>query len=290
MVATDSEKFASSRKDRTMNQTTKTLRIGISTSIGLLCGCVLPASAQVTGWGLDTGLANATLTEGIPGSFSTTTPTGNAGPRAVLSSPMDFSIVGESILLSGTVSFPNTLGNEQFRFGLFNNNGNALGTLSAGAWTGATTSGWLGYIVEPGNAGGTTALYGRNGSGANAWLSTSGSAYAINNNPTAADAVAGTYTFSLALVRTSASAVSISYDFGNLGSGGTYDTTGTFTDSGGLSSGMTSFNAVGFLLNANTGAGTFSGVTVGVAPEPSILSLGALGLAALGACIRRRKV
>jgi hypothetical protein len=235
-------------------------------------------AAAVYDWGLETGSANATLTEGSPGDFSTTTPTGNAAPRALFSTA-SFGNIGDTVQLSGTVSFANTLGNQQFRFGLFNNNSHALGSLNSGVWTGADPAGWLGYIVEPGNAGGTTALYGRNGSGANAWLSTSGAAYLINGNSTPASPGPGSYEFFLSLSRSSATSVDISYAFTQT-SGGSYSTSGFFSDSSGLSSGVSSFNAVGFLLNANTGAGTFTGVDVPV-PEPSSASLAVVGLAAL---------
>jgi len=240
----------------------------------------------VTGWGLDTGFQNATLTEGSAGSFSTTTPTGNAGARAILPSVYGFANVGDSILLTGSVSFVNTLGNQQFRFGLFNNNGNALGTLAGGLWTGATTAGWLGYLVEPGNAGGSTALYGRNGTGANAWLSTSGAAYNINQNPTTVSMAPGTYAFSLALTRDSATSVSIQYSV----IGSAFNSSGTYEDIGGLSSGITSFDTVGFLLNGSTGAGTFTGVSVSLVPEPSTFALAGLGLSAIAGFARRRKV
>ena len=224
-----------------MNQLS--LATGFGVTLAMLFMYARSARAELaTGWGLDTGLANATLTEGSAGSFSTTIPTGNAGPRAVLptdTSSINFATVGTALELSGNVSFANTLGNQQFRFGLFNNNGNALGTLGSGVWSGAVTSGWLGYLVEPGNTGGTTSLYGRNGSGANAWLSSSGAAYLINGNPTTATMTPGSYSFDMTFVRISATVVSITYDV-NQTSGGAFTTSGTFTDSGGLSSGIAS--------------------------------------------------
>src|SRR3989304_5355268 len=95
------------------------------------------AAAFVTGWGFETGFKNATLTEGVAGSFSTTVPTGNAAPRALLSSPFDFADVGDMALLCGTVTMSNAPGNQQLRFGLFDTNGRNVGTLSGGLGAGA---------------------------------------------------------------------------------------------------------------------------------------------------------
>jgi hypothetical protein len=249
--------------------------------VGLAAGLVgvmannAPADL-VTGWGLETGQANATLTEGVAGSFSTTTPTGNAGPRAVLSSPFSFGSIGDMVHLSGSVSLVNTLGNQQFRFGLYNNNGHALGTLSSGLWSGADPVGWLGYMVQVGNAGGATATKGRDGA-TGVWLSNTGS-YVVDNHSETASPGPGTYYFDLTLCRSAVNVVDIAYLFTQT-SGGTFSSFGSFSDIGGLSSGVSSINTMGFLLNANTGAGVFSGIDVSV-PEPSALALGLLGLAA----------
>src|SRR5688572_19888711 len=93
-------------------------------------------AALVSGWGLETGAANATLTETVAGSFSTTTPTGNASPRAVLASPISLANPGDAVRVTGKVTLQNSPGNQQLRVGLYNNNGHALGTLGSGVWTG----------------------------------------------------------------------------------------------------------------------------------------------------------
>lgn len=275
---------------------TKQFEIVVGLIAGLATIVANRASAQltfipITGWGLETGSANATLTDSGGGNFSVTTPTGNAAPRAVLPVVADFSVVGEEVDLQGTVNLAGLFGNEQFRFGLFNNNGNALGTLSSGVWSGATPSGWLGYIVEPGNGqgGGTTRISGRAGSGSNGWFSTTGASYDLEFDTTSGTAVAnGTYSFDVTLTRLSATSVGLTYSFIETDGTGNFvaQSPSMIIDNGGLSSGMTSFNAAGFLLNANTGGATFSNVELSI-PEPSVLALGALGLAGL-AFYRRR--
>jgi len=252
------------------------------------------ASADlISGWGLDTGQQNATLTEGVPGSFSVTTPTGNAGPRASGFS-YDFSTVGVSLDLSGTVALANAPGNIQFRFGLFNLNGNSPGTLSGGLWSGASTGNWLGYLASPRNvadASGAAVLWGRNGTGGNAWLS-SGATYSPTGNPgetfSGTGVGNGTFNFDLTLTRLAADQVGISWSFIETDGTGHFSDGGSYIDTAGLSSGVASFNAVGFLLNANTGAAQFSNVQITPIPEPATCSLIGLGLLSSILALRRR--
>jgi hypothetical protein len=248
------------------------LRVPSFLSLAVAAAAALLAAGQakaqlVTGWGLDTTLANATLTEGVPGSFSVTTPSGNAGPRALLASPISLANVGDIIKLSGNATIQNSLGNQQFRFGLYNTNSHATGTLAGGVWTGADVTGWLGYMFQVGGAGGTDAVRGRTGTGAGVWLSNTDT-YIVGSTATAVTAPANTpYAWSLTLARTSATAVRADYSF----VGGTISRIGSYTDeAAGASASLASFNAVGFLLNANTGSAQISNVTVEV---PKILRL-----------------
>ena len=119
--------------------------------VGLVAGLidVQVQAALISGWGLETGGQNAVLTESIPGSFSTTTPTGDARPRASLPSSISFNI-GDQILLSGVVTLQNSPGNQQFRWGLFDSTGHATGTLSGGLWSGSDPLGWKGYLTRLG--------------------------------------------------------------------------------------------------------------------------------------------
>jgi hypothetical protein len=275
---------------------TKQFGIVMGLIAGLATIATNNASAQtfipITGWGLETGAANATLTDNGGGNFSVTTPTGNAAPRAVLPVAADFSVVGEEVDLQGTVTIAGLFGNEQFRFGLFNTNNNNPGTLGGGLWSGAVASGWLGYIVEPGNGqgGGTTRIAGRSGSGANGWYSTTGAEYDLEFDTTSGTAVAnGTYSFDLTLTRLSATSVGLTYSFIETDGTGNFvaESPSMIIDNGGLSSGMTSFDAAGFFLNANTGGATFSNVELSV-PEPSTFVLAGFGFAGL-AMIRARR-
>ncbi len=221
----------------------------------------------VTGWGYETGFVSGTLTAGTAGSFGTTGVTANAAPRALLASPIDFADVGDMALFSGTVSLQNAPGNQQFRFGLFNPNGQPTGTLSGGIWSGANATNWRGYMVQVGG-GGTGAnnrddVKGRN-AGTNAWI-LNGDAYSIGVGPgNAASPPANTpYNFTLKLTRTAPTSVKVDYTF----VGGSINRSGSFTDSNaGASATVPSFSAVGFLINGNTGSGQFSNVSA-VAPK-----------------------
>lgn len=250
-----------------------------------LFACANAPAALVTGWGLDTGqVGGSTLTEGAPGAFSITTPTGNAGPRALLSSPVGFANIGDSVILSGNATVQNSLGNQQFRFGLYNTNGHAAGTLASGAWTGADVTGWLGYMFQVGGTGGNDAVRGRTGTGAGVWLSNTDTYTPGQTATTATAPGATTYAWSLTLTRTGATTVKTDYTF----VGGAINRAGSFTDTNlGASAAMSSFNAVGFLFNQNTGSAQLTDVSVSLVPEPTCLALVGAMLAPLAA-VRRR--
>jgi hypothetical protein len=255
----------------------------LTTTFALVAFTLLAATGQaalITGWGLETGASNSTLTEGAPGSFSTTTPSGNASPRALFPG-IDFSAVGSSVKLSGFATFANALGNIQFRFGLYDTNGVNTGTLGSGVWTGATSSGWKGYFGSPGNAGGADNVTGLNGG---AWFSGLGGNYIVGSAGSTSTAAANVeYEFGLTLTRLSATSVQIDYSF----VGGAENRSGSFVDAIGNSTSLATLNAVGFLTNGNTGAGQFRDIQVVAIPEPASLALA--GLALIAATARRRK-
>jgi hypothetical protein len=261
-----------------------------------LLGAIIPTvSAQtttpITGWGTEAGNQNgsAVTSDDGNGNFSMTgaSPTGNDDPRALFST-INLS-VGDTITLSGSfTSTSGSLGNDTFRFGLYNSNGQNTGTLSGGLWSGATSTGWLGYMVEPGSfGGGTTKLNSRNNPNSGDWSSGTGSS-TIQTISGTSGANAGTYAFNLTLTLASASQLNISYFF-NQTAGGTYATSGSFADT---APSTTSFNAAGFLINGSDGPTPFTfnnvDVTVTPVPEPATLGVAMLG-GVLCLMFRRRR-
>jgi hypothetical protein len=281
-----------------------------SMAVALLATILQTAQAQthITGWGSETGQQNGSpvSTDDGLGDFSLTGAnlTGNDAPRALFST-LTLVNVGDSIALSGSLTFTAGIdNNQQFRFGLFNNNGNATGTLSGGLWSGASTGSWLGYAIAPGEITGggsaTTRVIGRS-SGSSFELSGSGSGnYDVGgvqyaNDPVNASITAGTYAFGLTITKES-TGVQLYYNFQQT-AGGTFQDTGTVLDTSGASSTEMSYDAAGFLLNGNVGSGTtpftFNNVDVtltpAAAPEPATLSMIGLGFGGLLVMMRRRK-
>jgi hypothetical protein len=246
--------------------------VGCSASLAVITVLFLTAKADavlVTGWGLDTGGQFATLTEGAAGSFSTTVPAGgDARPRALLSAPITLANIGDAIVLTGTASLSTAVGNEQFRFGLYNTNGHATGTLSGGLWNGADVIDWLGYMGQIGDSSalGADRIAGRALGTTGGWHSQTG-AYQVGVVSTVGTtniAPNTAYNFTLKLRRTGVTSYQTDYSF----VGGAQNRSGSFTDNNlGASAAMTSFNAVGFLLNASTGAGTLSNIDVSAPKE-----------------------
>jgi hypothetical protein len=169
-------------------------------------------------------------------------------------------------LLSGTASLSLAQGNEQFRFGLYDSNVHATGTLGGGLWSGSDVNGWLGYMGQIGDssAAGADRIAGRTTTGG--WHSQTG-AYQVGVVSTVGTtniAPNTAYNFTLKLRRTGATSYQTDYSF----VGGAQNRTGSFTDNNlGASAAMSSFNAVGFLLNASTGSGTLSNIDVSAPKE-----------------------
>jgi hypothetical protein len=106
---------------------------------------------------------------------------------------------GQSIRLSGKVNFQstitNTLGNIQFRWGLFNHNGSTNAAGWNGYWAGNGTTAQLGALFRQNN---TSTLYVSSNVANGSFLSTT------VNNPATADIAAGVYDFSLIITRAGA--------------------------------------------------------------------------------------
>ena len=130
--------------------------------------------------------------------------------------------------------------------------------------SGADPTGWLGYQLQVGNAGGQDSSKGRLGSGTGNWPVNADS-YVVGNFAASVSPPANTpYNFKLKLTRATVNSVRTEYSI----VGGTVNRSGTVTDNNlGASALMSSFNAVGFFINANTGSGQFSNVNVSVPKE-----------------------
>ena len=274
----------------------------IALSVAAMGWVVMPVrAALISGWAAEVGNANGTVTEGASaGSFSTTTPTGNLTPRALLPGTLTLTNVGDQIVFSGQVAMAGGVGingNDSFRIWLVNDNGNAPGTISGGVWSGASINGWLGYGVEIANlanANGSNVINGRATGNAGGWFSGTG-AYTVQSAANTAQlGQPATYNFSetLTLVPTG---INVAYTFADtlnrvvLANNVTDTGTGNTGNPGHVST--TSFNAIGFLENTSSGgAATYSNVDVTFIPAtPEPASLGLLGCAGLMLAARRRK-
>jgi hypothetical protein len=276
---------------------------GLGFFFAICFGMVAPArAALISGWATEGGTnGGGTVTDGPgAGAFSTSAPTGNLTPRALLPSTLTLTNLGDQITLSGQVAMAGSLGingNDSFRFWLLNSNGNPTGTINAGVWTGDTITGWLGYGVEIGNlnaTNGTNVISGRLTGNTGGWFSNTG-AYTVqsvgNGSHLAAPA---TYNFNLTLTKV-ATGVQVAYTFAD--TGGNVNISNSAIDTGTGNGGVvstTSFNAAGFLENTSSGgAATYSNVDVTYTPfvpEPAMLSLIAASGCALLSARRRRNV
>jgi len=252
-------------------------------SLFVLGGAVaLGGTAQgqtINGWGADNGdVGGTTISDLGGGSFTwATTPTGSATSRAALPTLAALGI-GDSLSFSGSFVFSTgSMGGGGFRIGI--SDYASLGTLSAGSWsTGPNATGYFWGLPAGGagvtNPGGGEISAHHTGGGGSGWFSGNGGGVSIpgslNNN--ASNITPNTYTFSLTLTRTGASAESIAYNV----TSASYTESGTVTDS---SATEFAYNGVGFFANtSDTALGstvTFSGLTETLTqvPEPSTLGL-----------------
>lgn len=192
------------------------------------------------------------------------------------------STVGDSITLSGGVAFTNlnTPDADQFRFGLYDANGQS----------GAT--GWLGYFASnSGASAGPTysRLWERGNPNTGSFGSGTGATVIgnVNASPSNTSFVSGTYTFSLTYTRT-ATGLDITWTL--IGADVTYSVSKTVSDT---TPQTYTFNRVGFFTGGTLDADqvSFSNIDVtytSAIPEPSTFALALGGIACMMAVVRRR--
>ena len=185
--------------------------------------------------------------------------------------------VGQTVVFTGTVNLAGvqtlTTGSNQFRFGLFNENGSS------------PFSGWLGYFVGNGTTSTAGGLYERNNPNTAGYIVETGASQLASYNGGGANLTDGFYSFSMSLQRT-ASGLVISASMIRTSDGVSFINVSNVNDS---TPGLTSVNRIGFLAADGLDADrvTLSNLSINVIPEPSSLLVASL---AGGLCmiLRRR--
>ncbi|HUO08505.1 MAG TPA: endonuclease/exonuclease/phosphatase family protein [Phycisphaerae bacterium] len=206
---------------------------------GLLFSGGRAQAGAVTGWTIDAG--GGTVSSGA-GAFSLTNATGATAVQGNFS-PTSLNAVGDSITLSATLNQTITQGNVQFRFGLYDANGNSGNT------------NWLGYWVGDSASSATQVLFRRSGTNGNGfWSGSNGGAY-LNGSAVTTPSVmpAGTYALSLTVTRQSDTQLRLNYSMQQ--NGGGYTMTGSYVDNTPQQLAAFQYNQAGFLLSG----GGFSG-------------------------------
>ncbi len=257
------------------------------TLLALTLSAATCPAATVTGWALIFDGDNDTSFTGV--SATTASPVVNDAHKSSIAAnfPTVTLADGQSLTLTGTVSFSSALVNSQFRWGLFDGDNpvtTGQGDEYAGFFSTAPTAAqsnnsiWfndadagLVHPFDTGNAGGPY----------------SAGQIAAMSAPSTTPAANTPLNFTLTVARNgSAFDVSASITDGN-----TYTSTGGATGVSPNINGFT-FDSVAFLIGGSTSGSwnnvnaTFSNIDVTFVPEPSAALLGGLGMLAL---MRRRR-
>lgn len=238
-------------------------------------------AALLTSWTQYSGSVSSGLNTSSPVLGNGTTDSGdNQSIYAITPTSYTLSSVGDSLTLSGGVTFLNlaTPQADQFRFGLYNVNGQSGGT------------GWLGYMASnSGTSGGPTysRLWERNNPNTGSFGSGTGATAVANVNATPGNTsfASGSYTFSLTLTRV---ATGLEVVWTLIGTNVNYTVSGTYLDT---TPQTYTYNRVGFFTGGGLNADqvSFSNVDLTVVPEPGVLGLVVAGLTFCFILRRRRQ-
>lgn len=261
------------KSSRILSSAVAILAVGLST--------ISANAALLTSWTQYSGSVSSGLNTSSPVLGNGTTDSADSQSIYAIS-PTSYTLsnVGESLTLSGSVTFLNlaTPQADQFRFGLYNVNGQS----------GAT--GWLGYMASnSGTSAGPTysRLWERNNPNTGSFGSGTGATAIANVNATQGNTsfASGTYTFSLTVTRV---ATGLEVGWTLIGTNVASTVSGTFLDT---TPQTYTFNRVGFFTGGGLNADqvSFSNVDLTIVPEPGALGLVVGGLAFCLIFRRRRQ-
>jgi len=237
-------------------------------------------AALLTSWTQYSGSVSSGLNTASPVLGNGTSNSGDGQSIYAVSPTYTLSSVGDSLTLSGGVTFLNleTPQADQFRFGLYNVNGQSGGL------------GWLGYMASnSGTSGGSTysRLWERNNPNNFSFGSGSGATTVANVNATPGNTAfaSGTYTFSLTLTRV---ATGLQVGWTLIGTNVNYTVSGTYLDT---TPQTYTYDRVGFFTGGGLTADqvSFSNVDLTVVPEPGVVGLVVAGLTFCFILRRRRQ-
>lgn len=246
-------------------------------ALGLLAA---PAhAAPVTTWTQYSGSISSGLDTSSPVLGNGTADSADSQSIYATVNTITLASTGDSLTLSAGVNLSGlvTPQADQFRFGLYNVNGQS----------GAT--GWLGYFASnSGTSAGPTysRLWERDNPNTGSFGSGTGATTIANvtASPSNTSFVSGNYTFSLTLTRV---ATGLQIDWTLIGTNVSYTASGSYLDT---TPQTYAYNRVGIFTGGglNAAQASFSNVSVTAVPEPATLGMAVLGLLVAGFLGNRR--
>jgi hypothetical protein len=249
-------------------------------AVSLLSFATSASAAPLTSWTQDAGSISSGLNTASPILGNGTSDSADGQGIHAVSSSFSLNTVGDSISLYGGVAFAGlaTPQADQFRFGLYNVNGQS------------SISGWLGYFASnSGTSGGPTysRLWERNNPNSFSYGSGSGATTISSANATPSNTAfaSGSYTFSLTYTRV---ATGLQIDWTLLGTDVTYSVSGSFLDT---TPQTYTFNRVGMFTGGGLNASqvSFSNISLDYTPVPEPAVTGLLLGGSLLFVLRRRR-